>query len=51
MKKILLSLSAAIILFSCAKNAVTGRRQFNTIPRDMLQAEALTEAFYLLQKW
>jgi predicted Zn-dependent protease len=43
MKKILLSLSAAIILFSCAKNAVTGRRQFNTIPRDMLQAEALTE--------
>jgi predicted Zn-dependent protease len=43
MKKILLLLSTTILIFACSRNAVTNRRQFNTIPRDMLQAEALTE--------
>ena len=43
MKRILLSLTAIILIAACSRNAVTGRNQLNFIPKAELQAEALTE--------
>ena len=43
MKRILLSLSAIILIAACSRNALTNRRQFNIIPRAELEAQALTE--------
>jgi predicted Zn-dependent protease len=43
MKKVILILSSATILFACSKNAVTGRKQLKLFPDNVLQEQALTE--------
>ena len=43
MKKILLSLAIITTIVACTRNAVTGRKQLNLIPKAELQAQALTE--------
>jgi predicted Zn-dependent protease len=43
MKSILLSIAASLLLFSCTRNAVTGRKQFKLLPESQVQAMALQE--------
>jgi predicted Zn-dependent protease len=43
MKKVILILSSATILFACSRNAVTGRKQLKLFPESVLQEQALTE--------
>ncbi len=43
MKKVILILTSATILFACSKNAVTGRKQLKLFPDNVLQEQALTE--------
>ncbi|MGG9972388.1 M48 family metallopeptidase [Ferruginibacter sp. SUN002] len=43
MKKILLIMSAVVVVAACSKNAVTGRKQLSLLPESQLQQMALQE--------
>ncbi len=43
MKKILLFIVASILIGACSRNPLTNRRQLSLIPKEELQAQALTE--------
>ena len=42
-RSIILSFVASVFLFSCTRNAVTGRQQFKLLPESQVQAMALQE--------
>ena len=43
MKSIILSLILSLFVFSCTRNAVTGRSQFKLLPESQVQSMALQE--------
>ena len=49
-KKLFLSLTTALIVASCTKNAVTGRSQLKLLPESSLQSMAVTEYRDVLSK-